>query len=179
MAQPVLTKEEMTAIAESQNSSKHKGNDNIEVTFLRLDDKIFFEDTKMGESDWKQTENIRLPFYVGLFVELKKENMKNKVTIKCDDEKCPFLKKGDKFTFDPNKVQLFSEEAEKGIDDMVDLDKLNNATLLFNLKQRYCRVGRKDMFTYVTPTLLSINPYERLMHLESPELTKKYNKVIL
>jgi len=182
MAQPVLKKEEMVAIADAQSSSKAKGNDtNLEVSFLRPDDKIFFEDTKMQDSDWKQTENVRLPYYKGSFIELKKDNINVKlikVTVKCEDEKCPFIKKGDRFTFEAKAIHLYSDEAEKGIEDMVDLDKLNNATLLFNLKQRYCRPGHKDMYTYVTPTLLSINPYERLIFLESPDIIKKCHKFI-
>ena len=133
----------------------------------------------MVEDDWKQIENVKLPYHKGLFVEIKKDMNKNKVNVKCDDEKCAFIKKGEKFMFDPIKIHLYSEEAEKGIFDMVDLDRLNNATLLYNLKQRYCASDPKLIYTYATPTLLSINPYERLKYLEDPEFIKKYLKVVI
>jgi len=68
-----------------------------------------------------------------------------------------------------NDLTQFSEEAEKGINDMVNLDKLNNATLLYNLKSRYNKNPR-EIYTYVTPSLLVINPYKAVPHLMTPEI---------
>ena len=70
------------------------------------------------------------------------------------------------------KVNCYSEEAEKGIEDMVDLEILNNATLLYNLKARYY-VEPKEIYTYVTPSLLVINPYQRVPHLMTQEIIDK------
>ncbi len=71
-----------------------------------------------------------------------------------------------------DKVNAFSEEAERGIPDMVELDKLNNATLLHNLKQR-CQGEQKDIYTYVSPTLLVVNPFEPVSHLMKPEMMEE------
>ncbi len=70
------------------------------------------------------------------------------------------------------KTCAYSDEAEKGIPDMVDLDKLNNATLLCNLKSRYYAQPR-DIYTYVTPSLLVVNPYCKVPHLMTQEIINK------
>eukprot|EP00826_Nyctotherus_ovalis_P050805 TRINITY_DN6274_c0_g6_i1.p3 TRINITY_DN6274_c0_g6~~TRINITY_DN6274_c0_g6_i1.p3 ORF type:complete len:214 (-),score=70.58 TRINITY_DN6274_c0_g6_i1:830-1471(-) len=70
------------------------------------------------------------------------------------------------------KVCCYSEEAEKGIEDMVDLETLNNATLLYNLKARYFADPR-EIYTYVTPSLLVMNPYQRVPHLMTKEIVDK------
>ena len=70
------------------------------------------------------------------------------------------------------KTCAYSEEAEKGIPDMVDLDKLNNASLLCNLKTRYYTQPR-DIYTYVTPSLLVVNPYCKVPHLMTQEILNK------
>ncbi len=61
---------------------------------------------------------------------------------------------------------------------MVNLDKLNNATLLYNLKRRYFR-DPKEIYTYVTPSLLVINPYKSVPHLMTPEIFDKCKSVLL
>jgi len=71
-----------------------------------------------------------------------------------------------------NKLCSYSEEADKGIEDMVDLDVLNNATLLYNLKARYYAEPRQ-IYTYVTPSLLVVNPYQNVPHLMTEEIIKQ------
>lgn len=56
----------------------------------------------------------------------------------------------------------YSIAAEKGIADMVEIDELNHATLLFNLKQRYYK---DQIYTYVGPILLAMNPFKPMGHL--------------
>jgi myosin heavy subunit len=63
----------------------------------------------------------------------------------------------------------FSPVAEKGISDMVEIDELNHATLLQNLASRY----RKDeIFTYVGPILLVMNPFKAMPQLLSEDVVK-------
>jgi myosin heavy subunit len=50
-----------------------------------------------------------------------------------------------------------SEAAIAGIPDMVDMDELNRATLLYNLSNRY---NRLDIYTWVGPILLVLNPFK-------------------
>lgn len=56
----------------------------------------------------------------------------------------------------------YSKIAEDGTPDMVDIDELNNATLLYNLSNRY---KKDEIYTYVGPILLALNPFKGLPHL--------------
>jgi myosin heavy subunit len=60
---------------------------------------------------------------------------------------------------DLDLVMDYSDMADKGIKDMIDIDELNHATILYNLYKRYI-VG--DINTYVGPTLLVINPFGKV-----------------
>jgi myosin heavy subunit len=51
----------------------------------------------------------------------------------------------------------YSVTAERGLADMVEIDELNHATLLHNLCSRYMR---DDIYTYVGPILLAMNPFK-------------------
>ena len=75
------------------------------------------------------------------------------------------------------KVSAYSDEAERGIEDMVDLDTLNNATLLYNLKARYFADPRQ-IYTYVTPSLLVMNPYQRVPHLMTQDIVDKCTEYV-
>lgn len=59
---------------------------------------------------------------------------------------------------------------------MVDMENLNEAELLYNIKQRYLN---NDIFTYVGPTLLVINPYQRIEKVLSPEIMVFFQKKVL
>ena len=50
----------------------------------------------------------------------------------------------------------YSQASEEGIADMVEIDQLNAASLLFNLGSRY---KKDEIFTYVGPILLVLNPF--------------------
>jgi myosin heavy subunit len=75
------------------------------------------------------------------------------------------------FAAPPEDTLEYSKLAEKGIDDMVDIDELNPATLLYNLSQMY---KRYDIFVYVGPILLVMNPFKALPALATAELKKDY-----
>jgi myosin heavy subunit len=72
------------------------------------------------------------------------------------------------FDHDKSLIMDWSEMANKGLKDMIDIDELNHATILWNLYKRYCN---DDIYTYVGPTLLAINPFKRM--------DKKYPPAIL
>jgi myosin heavy subunit len=60
-----------------------------------------------------------------------------------------------------------------GFEDMVNMDVLNEAEVIQNLKLRY----NGDMiFTYIGPTLLVINPYKPILSDFSPENYKLYSE---
>ena len=77
----------------------------------------------------------------------------------------------------PVPVELtfeFSQMSADGIEDMVEIDELNPATLLFNLANRY---KRYDIYTYVGPILLAANPFKAVPHLAGDELKANCMKI--
>jgi len=69
----------------------------------------------------------------------------------------------------------YSSRAEEGIQDMVDIDELNHATLLYNLFKRY---EHDEIYTYVGPILLAMNPFKRMPQLYVEEEVRKYQGII-
>ena len=68
-----------------------------------------------------------------------------------------------------------SANAEDGIADMVEIDELNSASLLYNLGTRY----RKDqIYTYVGPILLVLNPFKSIPGAVGPELKAQFREFI-
>jgi Myosin heavy chain len=63
----------------------------------------------------------------------------------------------------------------KGYNDMVEMENLSEAELLYNLRLRYAN----DMiFTYVGPTLIVLNPYRMIQPLFTPELVKEFQDTV-
>ena len=54
---------------------------------------------------------------------------------------------------------------------MVDMEFLNEAELLENVKKRY---SKNKIFTYVGPTLLVLNPYQKVEELYTEEVLRHY-----
>jgi myosin heavy subunit len=69
------------------------------------------------------------------------------------------------------KLLEHSNIAEKGCDDMVDIDELNPATLLYNLAGRY---KRDEVYTYVGPILLALNPFKKIERLYGDAFNNQY-----
>lgn len=68
-----------------------------------------------------------------------------------------------------------ADDKKTSVDDMVDLECLNDAELLINLKKRF---ENKEIFTYVGPSMLVTNPYELIPELFTPSMLEKYHKYI-
>ena len=69
--------------------------------------------------------------------------------------------------------QIFpiNKQDSQGFNDMVDMENLNEAELLYNVKVRY---EQNKIFTYVGPTLLAINPYMLIPELFSEDILKHF-----
>lgn len=89
------------------------------------------------------------------------------------DCRVPELKKAG-FAVPPENTLEYSKMSEAGINDMVDIDELNPATLLYNMSQLYKRF---DIYVYVGPILLVMNPFKALPALATPELKAEYMKI--
>lgn len=129
------------------------------------DEELFIKQRTAGEEVWiKNVDcgdivegNKKKPFYkVRVLEDLGKQ-------INCklvDGEECEEPKfKAARFDHDKKLVMDNSKMAEEGIQDMINIDELNHATVLYNLYQRY---KRKEIYTYVGPTLLAVNPFEKI-----------------
>lgn len=70
----------------------------------------------------------------------------------------------------------YSIKAEEGLQDMVEIDELNNATLLYNLFKRY---EKDEIYTYVGPILLAMNPFKLVRGIYDEGIIGKYARSIL
>ena len=68
----------------------------------------------------------------------------------------------------------WSEMANKGLADMIEIDELNHATILWNLHQRYFK---DDIYTYVGPTLLAVNPFMFLPDKYPDSIIEDYKQI--
>ena len=58
---------------------------------------------------------------------------------------------------------------------MVDIDELNKATLLYNLAGRY---KNDNVYTYVGPILLALNPFKRIERFYGAEFDEQYKRMV-
>ena len=68
-----------------------------------------------------------------------------------------------------------ADDKQESYDDMVNLQCLNDAELLLNLQVRF---NKKKIFTYVGPTLLVVNPYQKIDGILSDDLLLEYQRQI-
>ena len=71
---------------------------------------------------------------------------------------------------------LERSQSDQIYDDMVNIDCLNEAELLLNLRSRF--LENEEIFTYVGPTLLIINPYKLLPDVFSIQNLALYQKEV-
>ena len=72
-----------------------------------------------------------------------------------------------------DKIYQTNDIPAKGIEDMVDMENLNDAELLNNTKIRF---ENNDIFTFVGPTLLALNPYYLIDRLFNDSVLDHYQK---
>nr|XP_025044925.1 unconventional myosin-VI isoform X4 [Pelodiscus sinensis] len=83
----------------------------------------------------------------------------------------PLNQKGKTFLAIINQVFPAEEDSKKDVEDNCSLMYLNEATLLHNIKVRYCK---DRIYTYVANILIAVNPYFDIPKLYSLETIKKY-----
>lgn len=74
------------------------------------------------------------------------------------------------------KIFQRGDDNEESIEDMVNIEYLNDAELLENIKKRF--LLQNSIFTYVGPTLLIINPYCYIDELFNIDALALYQKQI-
>jgi len=75
-----------------------------------------------------------------------------------------------------NKILKRADDTEESLEDMVNIECLNDAELLENLKKRFMQ--QNNIFTYVGPTLLIINPYRYIDELFNIDALALYQRQI-
>lgn len=75
----------------------------------------------------------------------------------------------------PNGVKRRQDLGQLGIDDMIQLNDLNEASLLWNLKIRY---DKELIYTYTGSILVAVNPY-KMYDMYGLDMVKKYEGQIL
>ncbi|KAK6643275.1 hypothetical protein RUM43_004780 [Polyplax serrata] len=74
-----------------------------------------------------------------------------------------------------NGVRRRQDLGQNGIEDMIQLSDLNEASLLWNLKIRY---DKELIYTYVGSILVAVNPY-KMFDIYGLDMVKKYENQIL
>ena len=64
-------------------------------------------------------------------------------------------------------MEVNTDYKEDGYEDMVNMENLNEAELLHNIKLRFIK---GNIFTYIGPTLLVMNPYKEIEGLFSNDI---------
>lgn len=74
------------------------------------------------------------------------------------------------------KLSQINQTSGEGFDDMVDMENLNEAELLDNIRRRY---NMDKIFTFVGPTLIIVNPYKNIESVVSKNVLEIHQKNLL
>ena len=129
---------------------------------------VWIKNTDFNEAG---EDNREKPFYKANIV--TDEGMKATLKL-AQGEECQEPKFLQPFDREQGLIMDYSEMAEKGIRDMIDIDELNHATILYNLYKRY---ENDDIYTYVGPTLLAVNPFKNMSQKYPPSIINDYHKI--
>jgi myosin heavy subunit len=134
---------------------------------------IFIENDQCDLNNHENNESK--PFYVAYFHKLDGDNAYATITPE-EAEECKVVDlKKKNFPIHMRKTLEYSQRAEEGIADMVEIDELNSASLLYNLGNRY---AKDEIYTYVGPILLVLNPFKAILGSTGPEQAAKYQQFI-
>lgn len=143
-------------------------------------DQCYFNNTFFNEEDVTGKSE---PYYVGEVIQKDTNAHKCTIWILKDKFNCTekdlLKKKNAKGEFEVDIsldfAHQYSMDSEQGIRDMIDMNELNNASLLHNIWTRY---NRDEIQTFVGPTLLIINPYKRIDHLFNNQQIELFYSII-
>jgi hypothetical protein len=71
-----------------------------------------------------------------------------------------------------NSVAYINPQEDEGVHDILKLHKFSEMSLIYTLRIRY---NRDEVYTFVGPILIAINPYKWLAHLYSEETMNEYH----
>ena len=79
---------------------------------------------------------------------------------------------GGVFKVPRNSVSYISPQEDEGVHDILKLHKFSEMSLIYTLRVRY---NRDEVYTFVGPILIAINPYKWLADLYSEETMNEYH----
>jgi hypothetical protein len=112
-------------------------------------------DCKLTDSDW-----IGLNYFVPASV-IKEEDGIISVRLNSGE------------VFKMTSATRVTDMDDEGVDDILKLRDFSEKSLIHTLRVRY---DRDEIYTFVGPILISINPYKRMKHLYSEETMTKYHE---
>ena len=163
-----LTKQEIIDIFKSINSKSSAGPGAQANNNLAKRDENTLVWVKNDDFNEGIEDNKEKPFYKAL---VQSDNGSTCVLKLQPGEECFEAKFMKPFERSNEWIMDYSEMAHNGIADMIDIDELNHATVLYNLYRRYIK---DDIYTYVGPTLLAVNPFKRMSFKYPDTLIKDF-----
>lgn len=134
---------------------------------------IFIQNKEVDLNNHENNDNK--PFYLAYFNKLDGDNaLCNLHEEEVKDCKVASLK-AKNFPVRLDLTMEFSQSCRDGVQDMVEIDELNQANLLYNMATRY---KRDDIYNYVGPILLALNPFKAVPGLNTEEQLIKYKEII-
>jgi len=82
------------------------------------------------------------------------------------------LQNGDIFKMPSNGIIKVTPQDDQGVDDILALSNFSEKSLIHTLRVRY---ARDDIYTFVGPILISINPYKWYKDLYTDDVMSKYH----
>ena len=82
------------------------------------------------------------------------------------------LQNGDLIKMKSDSIVKVTNQDDKGVDDILQLHNFSEKSLIHTLRVRY---QRDDIYTWVGPILISINPYKWFKDLYSEDIMTKYH----
>ena len=131
--------------------------------------RVWFKNAEHNEAD---QDNVEKPFYQAKVLEDKGAKCSLQLW---EGEACKEAKFLGVFEAETQHILEWSDMAQAGISDMIEIDELNHATILWNLHQRYFK---DDIYTYVGPTLLAVNPFMALDAKYPPSVIEDYKQIM-
>ena len=132
-----------------------------------FDYNIFLDTEIWCSSTEKSKEKIQDPFFLCKIISYDSEKENYSIQSVNNPEET--------ISISYSEIFLLNEYPEYGYPDMVEMNHLNEAELLNNLKKRF---EKNLIFSYVGPTLIAINPYMKIPELFSDDILTQYQNNI-
>lgn len=98
------------------------------------------------------------------------------VVLKNDDSTCLLtlkLPNGEIYKVNSRSACEVSKQDDEGVEDILKLHEFSEMSLLHSLRVRY---SRDEIYTFVGPILISVNPYRNIPNMYGEDRTLKYHK---